>query len=115
MLNFGNIEVKAMHTHKIAKAMWDPIKTMYENVDKAFVVVLDQFFSQLEIKEDETFTSFLTNFKATKTINQGKRLTTLMKKQHYNSCVVYQNPMHKFASLMFDQLCQALKKHETML
>jgi hypothetical protein len=45
MLNFGNIEVKAMHTHKIAKAMWDPIKTMYENVDKAFVVVLDQFFS----------------------------------------------------------------------
>jgi hypothetical protein len=29
-----------MHPHKIAKAMWDAIKTMYENVDKAFVVVL---------------------------------------------------------------------------
>lgn len=42
--------------------MWDPIKTMYENVDKAFVVVLNQKNSKLEIKEDETFTSFLTNF-----------------------------------------------------
>jgi hypothetical protein len=44
--------------------------------------------------EDETFTSFLTNFKATKPINQSMRLFTPMKKQHYNCCVVYQNPMH---------------------
>jgi len=29
-----------MHPHKIAKALWDAIKTMYENVDKTFVVVL---------------------------------------------------------------------------
>jgi predicted glycosyltransferase len=89
VLNLGNIQVKAMHPHKIAKAMWDAIKTMYENVDKAFVVILNQFFSELEIKEDETFTSFLTNFKVIKPINQSKRLPTLMKKQHYNSYAVY--------------------------
>jgi hypothetical protein len=52
VLNLGNIEAKAMHPHKIVKAIWDAIKTMNENVDKAFVVVLSQFLSKLEIKED---------------------------------------------------------------
>jgi len=67
---------------------------MHENVDKSFVVVLNQFFYKLEIKEDETFTYFLTNFKATKPINQGKRLPTPIKKQHYNCCEVYPNHVH---------------------
>jgi len=70
------------------------LKTMHENVDKAFVVILNQIFYKLEIKEDETFTSFLTNFKARKPFNQSKRLPTPIKKQHYNCCAVYQNPMH---------------------
>ncbi len=39
-LTYEISKVKAMHPHKIAKAMWDVIKTMYENVDKTFVVVL---------------------------------------------------------------------------
>jgi len=63
-----------MHPHKITKAMWVAIKTMHENANKAFVVVLNQIFYKLEIKEDETFIAFLTNFKATKPINQRKRL-----------------------------------------
>ncbi len=36
-----------MHPHKFVKAMWDAIKTMYENVDKDVVVVLNQLFSKL--------------------------------------------------------------------
>jgi hypothetical protein len=36
-----------MDPHKIAKAMWDAMKTMHENVDKAFVVVLNQFYYKL--------------------------------------------------------------------
>jgi hypothetical protein len=36
-----------MHPHKIVKTIWDAIKTMHENVDKAFVVVLNQIFYKL--------------------------------------------------------------------
>ncbi len=47
VFNLWNIQVKAMDPHKIAKAMWDAMKTMHENVDKAFVVVLNQFYYKL--------------------------------------------------------------------
>jgi hypothetical protein len=47
VLNLGSIEAKVMHPHKFVKAMWDAIKTMYENVDKDVVVVLNQLFSKL--------------------------------------------------------------------
>ncbi len=47
VFNLWNIQVKAMHPHKIVKTIWDAIKTMHENVDKAFVVVLNQIFYKL--------------------------------------------------------------------
>jgi len=37
----------------------DALKLMYEHLDKATIVVLNNFFSKLEMKNDENVTSFL--------------------------------------------------------
>jgi hypothetical protein len=57
--NLGDAQIELIKPHKIAKVLWDALQLMYEHLDKATIVVLNLFFSKLEMKDDENVTSFL--------------------------------------------------------